>query len=100
MRLSLLLSLFFLASGVFQPAGAQQPAPDPGPPNQERGEQGPDRPELKALQEEIKSLQTEIDRLRSEMNAAAFPPSPRSVPAQGRAAAGGASMNPKISLDG
>ncbi|HZR47389.1 MAG TPA: hypothetical protein VFA47_11830, partial [Candidatus Manganitrophaceae bacterium] len=97
MRLSLLLSLFFLSSGVLQPAGAQEPAPDPGPPNQERG---PDRPELKALQEQIKSLQTEIDRLRSEMNSAASPPSPRSAPAPGRAAAGGGSMNPKISLDG
>lgn len=91
MRLSFLVFLILLAGDCFYSVDAQEPGSD--------RQTESDRPELKSLQEEMKSLQKEIDRLRSEMNTAASPPSPRPAPNQGKGA-GGAAMNPKLSLDG
>ena len=91
MRLTFIVLLIFLASGGFS-FGAE-----PLDSDQRQKEQDE---KSKNLQEQIQSLQNEVKGLRDQMRSSASVSEQKPVPPQIRSGGAGASMNPKISLDG
>lgn len=93
MRVILMVLMLSLSAGLFFSARAQEPGS-----GTDQKEKRPVRPESKSVDDRLDDQQKQIDQLRSEMSAGQASPDMTQAPAPARGA--GASMNPKISLDG
>ncbi len=95
MRFTFLVVLIFLVSNGFSVVRSQEIDPD-----QHQEERDPARQEFDDLQELMRSLQKEIKGLQNQINNQSSLSAQKPAPLQGRGAAGGSFMNPRISLDG